>query len=443
MHRAWSAPNPRRALLQELDGEDNRPDSIAHVAGAGRAPEDLPILPEMSPDCWGVDLAATLRDLFAREDGGLMRWVDGSVLAYRNADLKRLATNRDAGNQPASLLKSSLSADGEHSCGYQQLMSNQIFTTNPPLHRPLRKVFARQFTTTGIERFTEFAREEVDRLIDESAEKSEIDFGRDFAHILTARFWGRVLGLTDDELDRIPALMRGVAPALLLANTPAHRAEANEASAECLELISRAITRSLDGGEYPLLLEMAAEFDQIDDPGRPQNLGLMLGSTLVDGFQTIGAGLANTVHLLMLEEAQLAQVRADQRLVLSAFNEGVRLAPPIMFTQRYALRDITHDDVLIPAGTPVTMLWIAGNRDPDVFEDPDSYNLLREPGAQSTFGGGFHVCPGRNISRMLGEALLAGLTSADVEILPSGPARWAGGSELYELERMPVSIRRG
>jgi cytochrome P450 len=428
-------------MFQELDRNEKQPDSLPRAAGASRAVEDLSILPEMAPDCWGVDLGATLRDLFARGDGALMRWVDGSVLAYRNADLKRLSANRDAGNQPAALLTGSLNADGEH-CGYQQLMSNQIFTTNPPLHRPLRKVLARQFTVEGAERFAHIARELVDRLIDEAASKPEIDFNRDFAPILAARFWSRVIGLTEDEIDRIPPLMRGISRVLLLAGSPADRAEANDAAAEYLALISRAIMRSVDSAEYPLLLQMASEFGQIDDPGRPENLGLMLGSTLVDGFHTIAVGLANVVHLLILEEAQLAQVRADQRLVGSAFNEGIRLANPVLFTQRHALSDIEHEDVLIPAGTAITMLWIAGNRDPDAFNDPDTYSLFRDLRAQTTFGGGFHICPGRSLSRMLGEILLTALTAPDVKISPSGPARWAGGSELYELERMPVSIQR-
>jgi len=62
------------------------------------------------------------------------------------------------------------------------------------------------------------------------------------------------------------------------------------------------------------------------------------------------------------------------------------------------------------------MLWAAGNRDPDAFERPNSFDLFRRNQADTTFGGGVHICPGRYVVRMLAQVVLETVFAPDVWI---------------------------
>jgi cytochrome P450 len=188
---------------------------------------------------------------------------------------------------------------------------------------------------------------------------------------------------------------------------------------------------------------MATDLEAVNGEGKPDDLGLMLGSILMDGFHTLSVAVTNLGYTLLSEPLALQAVREDRSLIPKAFYDGVRLAPPTIFTQRYALADVEHDGLVIPRGTPITMLWLAGNRDPEVFEDPGTYRLSRPIGRDTTFGGGVHLCPGRNVSKLLAETVLAALTEPDVDISLAGSGfPWLTGSTMHQLEKMPVTLVR-
>lgn len=189
---------------------------------------------------------------------------------------------------------------------------------------------------------------------------------------------------------------------------------------------------------------MTADYRAMEESsaGRPAVLAAMFGASLLDGLHSLGAVIASVVYGLLHAPAALAAVRADQSLVPAAFQEGVRLHPTVIFTQRHARRDLVIEDVAVPAGTAVTMAWLIGNRDPAVFDEPNTYRLGRAQRAQTTFGGGFYICPGRNLVRLLSEIVLAAVTALSVTIEPVGAASWLPATGLHELAAMPVAVRR-
>jgi cytochrome P450 len=169
----------------------------------------------------------------------------------------------------------------------------------------------------------------------------------------------------------------------------------------------------------------------------------MLASNFIDGFHTAALASATAVLNLLRAPEALARVRSDPKLIGAAVFEGVRLAPPVIVTQRYVFETLVHDGILIPEGTAIAMLWIAGNLDPDVFADPHAFSLDRPQRGDVTFGGGAHICPGRHVARMLGEAVLAGVTAPDVQVQLVDPeVRWLPRSTMRQMSKMKVSIRR-
>lgn len=324
-----------------------------------------------------------------------------------------------------------------------RLVKNQVFTANPPLHGPTRQLLARQFIPKQLPRFAPLIQDTVELLVAEACACESVDFGHQFTERLTARFWAELLGLTPQEEVRAKALIGALTPMFFLVRTDEETLSADAAAAEYLDLVSAAVDRAVETGGNDLIDEMEADFQAIEHPDRPESLGVMLAANLIEGFHTAALAAANAVFCLLRQPDALSRVRGDPSLVAAAVFEGLRLAPPVILTQRYALEDFVHEGVLVPQGTPIIMLWIAGNRDPKAFAEPSRLDLDRRQRGDATFGGGAHLCPGKNVARTLAEAVLRGVTAPNIAIeLVDHDYEWIPRSSMRQLGALPVRIRR-
>lgn len=399
--------------------------------------DELPLFNAMAAPEWSSDLPGVCAELFHHRETPLLLSLDGSVVVYGNEDLRRLAADPRIGNLPAPLLARAFQI-GAGGSAFERLVANHVFTMNPPEHGPLRRLFARQFTARNVGRFAAQASSIVDSVIGEAVAAGESDLVRDLANRVAVEFWGELIGLTPAARRRLAAMLEEVTSAFSFARTPEQTEAVDRVAGDYLALVGDAIRLSLAAGDNELLTAMADEFAAVELDGRPKDLGQLLGAVLMDGFHTLAVGIANVAHTLLRDEAAWHRVRADHTLAPAAVHEALRLAPPSIFTQRFALDDVEHDGVVIPAGTALTMLWFAGNRDPERFPDPDRLDLDRPRAGATTFGGGIHLCPGRTIAGLLIEVVVQALTRADVRF--TGAAEWVPASSMRQLTTMPAVL---
>lgn len=130
-------------------------------------------------------------------------------------------------------------------------------------------------------------------------------------------------------------------------------------------------------------------------------------------FLLLAAGHETTVHLigngmaaLLSNPEQLQLLRAnldDEKLIQSAIEEMLRFNGPAPTTLlRYAFEDIHIRGKTIKAGDGVFIVLHAANRDPEVFENPDKFDIQRSPNKHLGFGGGMHYCLGAPLARLEG-----------------------------------------
>ena len=427
-----------------------RVDCVPHPqAQPPRAVSDLPVFTQLDQPDFGRDVASLAEALFDEPNMGLMRtsgggYTAGSVFVYRNVDIRSLVSHPDLGNQTIDAYACPYDdAAEEVPSGFRQLMRNSLFTMQPPVHAPARRLVSRQLTARSISRIVGPVRVLIDALIDEAAEHDEVDF-RTIADRVMSGFWQSALGWTAGEADEACRLAATSQLSNLFNPTAGQRRAVNQASRDLIELLERTVGRRRSAGGQPLLVDLSADHAALDGEtaDRLPPLDALFGAGLLDGLHSLGGVIASVVHALLQAPDAHAAVCGDQRLVAPAFLEGVRLHPAVILTQRQALRDLSIHDVRVPAGSPVTMAWLFGNRDPAAFDAPWVYRLGRPQRHQSTFGGGAYVCPGRNVVRLLGEMVLAALTAPSVTIESAGPARWVPATGLHELDSMPVVLRR-
>jgi cytochrome P450 len=428
---------------------------------AARVIGDLPAFFSVVDDDWHRDLIGFPARLMERGERGLLRVSPGAVVAFRYRDVLDLANQRDVGNMPVDVLASQSArretggaqtaggpagaAGSGGAAGTQRAMfrmlADQAFTHNPPLHRFTRHALSRQLLRRSLRQFEPLAGEIAASLAAGLAGRSGIDFGADLARPYVARFWGDVIGLTPAESAEVCGLMREMSPVFLLERTPAQTAAVDQAASRYTEIVTGAAERALAAGDNQVIADMSADIRAIEVDGKPGSVGSYLAANLFDGFHTVGVAVANALYVLLATDRYAELVR-DPGLAPRAFQESLRIAPPLLLTHRYVLGDVVHDGVLLPAGTSVAMLWGSPNVDPEVFADPWRFRWDRAAQPLLTFGGGAHLCPGRTAARMLVETALTTFARLGLRwrLADGHPYQWQPASAMRELVSFPVEL---
>lgn len=143
------------------------------------------------------------------------------------------------------------------------------------------------------------------------------------------------------------------------------------------------------------------------------------------GFETTAHMIGNGLLSLHKFPDQWAKLVADPSLAISATEEILRYESSLIGSNRTAFKDVQLGGKIIKGGERVLTLLAAGNRDPDVFVDPDRFDIERKGPKHLSFGGGIHFCVGAELARLEGEIALTALAtrfpSLKVDI---NSARW-------------------
>jgi cytochrome P450 len=135
---------------------------------------------------------------------------------------------------------------------------------------------------------------------------------------------------------------------------------------------------------------------------------------------------------LLQRPALLARVRADRTLIPKVLNEGMRWETASQFLARQCAVDVEIRGVKIPAGTALSLATGSANRDEEIFENADDFDIDRPMRPNVGFGFGAHLCLGMQIAKLEMEIILNCLLDAlpDLRLDPDSPAPKIVGAQL-------------
>jgi len=161
----------------------------------------------------------------------------------------------------------------------------------------------------------------------------------------------------------------------------------------------------------------------------------------------VGAGSETTTNLLsglFLTLAQrpdvYTQLRAHPELIPAAVEEQLRFVSPVQGFYRTATRDYSIGADTIPAGARVLLLYAAANRDPRRYDDPDTFDLNRNPTDHLAFGGGAHYCLGTHLTRLEASRVLTQLLPRIGAMHFDGNYRYLNNPTMRGLEHLPLKL---
>lgn len=119
------------------------------------------------------------------------------------------------------------------------------------------------------------------------------------------------------------------------------------------------------------------------------------------GHDSTTAAMGTGLRHLLGHPDQWQRLVADRSLIPNAVEEMLRFDPPILGHRRVTKREVEIGGITIPAGAQLLLAFAAGHRDPDKFEDPNTFDVAREGArAHLSFGKGVHLCIGAPLARL-------------------------------------------
>ena len=162
-------------------------------------------------------------------------------------------------------------------------------------------------------------------------------------------------------------------------------------------------------------------------------------SLIVPGLETTYSTLGSGLYLFAQHPEQWELLARDPSLIPSAVEEILRFAPVGPTLERIATEDAEIDGLRIPKDTHVVLALATVNRDPDLFPEPERFDVTRTPQrGHMTFGGGRHLCLGMHMARAELQEGLGCLVRRLTRIEIDGPVTWAAPLGFQGPRSLPV-----
>jgi hypothetical protein len=314
----------------------------------------------------------------------------------------------------------------------------QMINANAPDHRRMRGVYDKAFRPGDMARYLPMMEAECRRLLDALPVDTPVDFMTAFANPLPHRV---SLKLFDIPADMDEQTWQWIAALSWLGNivmSPDQKREAQKAQREFKDYVRGhlASLRTHPGDGF-IGLALAASADGTMNEEETLNNVVML----ISGSRTTLTLLGNGMLTLLKHPSQFEKLRANRNLMRSAIEEMLRYEPGSSIIPRAAIKDFQCGGVSFPAGSLAVGLVGAINRDPARFEDPDVFDITRQPSVHSAFGGGPHICIGKALARMTAQVAFTALMDRFQRIELAGePVWWTNRSDQRGLESLPLRL---
>jgi cytochrome P450 len=322
-------------------------------------------------------------------------------------------------------------------------LSGQLFTLDPPKHTRHRALLTKLLTPNRLGENEEFMWTLADRLIDEFADRGEVEFCAVYARPFTLLVIADLLGVPSEDHERFRGWLQG--DGTPVAGDTEGKGGGDQVFANLNPYFARYVEERRSSPREDVLTQLSTV--RFPDGALPEVADVVrIAVTLFAAGQETTARLIATGMRILAEQPSLAdELRADPEVIPNFTEECLRLESPIKGPFRLALRDTRLAGVDIPMGSIVMAMNGAANRDPRVFADGDRFDAKR-PNARRNiaFGHGEHFCPGASLARAEArisfERLLARLD--DLRLVDPSALSYAPSFIIRGLDDLPLRFRR-
>jgi len=321
-----------------------------------------------------------------------------------------------------------------------ELARGMFIGMDPPKHDRIKALFQRGFTPKRIADHEQRIRDIVNRVLDRLEGRDSCDLVADVAQPAVSRVIGSFMGLAEeedavwarivnsalapDDKDLSPEGIEGV-----LAN------EIPEMFERCRKMIEE---RQANPTEDLTSVLVHGEIDgeKLDETEIVMGFFLLMAA----GNDSTKATFCSGMRALLEDPEQKRKLLEDPALIPSAVEEALRMFPAFAHFRRTATCDTELHGQKIREGEKVVMWYVSSNRDETRYEDPDHFDVTRNPEHQAFGAGGRHFCLGTALARLELKVLFEETLKRYPEISLAGQPVAAEALFLNQLKTLPVKL---
>jgi cytochrome P450 len=317
-----------------------------------------------------------------------------------------------------------------------ETIRTQMLNMDPPRHTKYRRLVNIGFSPKMINRLEPHIREMTGRIIDRIAPRGECDFVTDVAAELPLQVIVEMVGVPIEDRHKVfdwSNKMVGF-------DDPEYQTSPDVPNIAAAEMYMYAHELATERRRCPredlasVLLEAEVEGEKLSAADFNSFFLLLL----VAGNETTRNLISGGMQALFEHPAERARLLADPTLLPGAVEEMLRWVTPVMYFVRTATRDTELHDQAIRAGERITLWFGSANRDEEVFEHADRFDITRQPNDHLAFGIGPHFCLGSNLARLEIRVLFEEILRRLPDIELAGPVVRLRSNFINGVKNMPV-----
>ena len=318
-------------------------------------------------------------------------------------------------------------------------IKHELLNMHGAAHKRLSMLVKKALRDRVIEGMREKIAVIVDGLIDAMPDDGDIDFCAAFADPLPARVLGPVFGIPYEDTDGLNEWIRVGGRKVDALQSGVGLAAVEDANRNIHSFLRQLIAERRDSNGDDLFSElMRAEID--GDRMSEDELVYLAGELASAGVDTTRAQLPLIVNMLLAYPEQMKLLRDNPELAYRTVDEGMRFAPLPWAIPHRVTKNQTYKGIELKNGDDVFVMIPAANRDPDVIDRPNEFDITRDKIIHFAFGAGMHSCPGSQLAKMEMAMALKSLVSRLPVMERASDPEWEPGQKDRTLRRLPIRI---
>ncbi len=280
-----------------------------------------------------------------------------------------------------------------------------FLSLDPPDHTRLRRLVSTAFTPRTIAQLEPRIRAVTGELLTAAAGAGQLEVISQLAYPLPVRIISELLGVPVEDHPRFAGwsarLAHSLQPGFGLSQEEA--SERNEAARLASDEFAAYFRELIAARRVRPAPDLLSDLIRAEDDGAKLTEDELIATCvllLVAGHETTVGLISNAILALLRHPDQLAMLRADAAVASAAVEETLRYDAPVQMTGRVVRGEMKIGDVAAPDGALVLMLLAAAGRDPEVFPEPDRFDIGRRASGHLAFAAGPHFCLGAPLARL-------------------------------------------
>jgi cytochrome P450 len=322
-----------------------------------------------------------------------------------------------------------------------ELVRAMFIGMDPPKHDRLKALFQAGFTPKRIADHEGAIRDIVTRALDRVDRKAECELVNEVAQPVVSRVIGSFMGIPEADDEVWANLMNST----LGAGDPDLNPDGIEGAVEkdvpeiferCRELIA-ARRESPTDDLTSVLVHAEVEGEKLEEHEIVMGFFLLVAA----GNDSTKATYCSGMRALMENPEQKRLLLEDPSLIPAAVEESLRMFPAFAHFRRTATEDTELHGQPIKKGDKVVMWYVSSNRDETRFDDPDRFDVRRNPDHQAFGAGGRHFCLGTALARLELRILMQETLARYPDIALAGEPTYVESPFINQLKTLPVRLR--